>query len=325
MTKSEMVYRTVSERLIDQGHRSMIIETVTVSPDSRHVAYLARAGKKHVVVVDDKEQRQYDRIEKDSLLFSPDGQRVAYVARDAKKRFVVVDEREEKHYDGIEEGSLIFSPDSRRVGYVARVGERWLVIVPWRGQKQFVVVDGREEKQYKRIEKGSLLFSTDSQRLGYVADDGVAYQYRLLVVDGQEKEQYHVRWRQPFRSPDLRLVAYHETDHRADPDLPVQPGRVVVRGQESKWYDEGETVASVVFSPDSQRLAYAINDGGKLLVVVDGQQGEQYDRIEHGSLLFSPDSQQLAYVARRAGEWFVVVDGQEQEVSDGVEEGSLGL
>jgi len=252
-----------SERLIDQGHPSMIRKSIIVSPDCRRLAYVARVGKKYVVVIDGKEERQYDRIEGESLTFSPDSQRAAYVARDAKKRFVVV--------------------------------------------------DGREEKRYKGIVKGSLLFSTDSQQLGYVADEGVVRHMRHLVVDGQEKDQCQDT---TIRSPDLRRVAYHDTAHNVGPDTPIQPGRVVVDKKAGKWYEEGEQLRALIFSPDGKRVAYAINGGEKYLVVVDGQEEKQYDTIEGESLVFSPDSKRVGYVARAGEERFVVVDGQEGEQYD---------
>ena len=326
-----MVERIVSERLIDQGHPSMIGGTVLVSPDCRRVAYVARGGRKRFVVVDGQEQRQYDRVETGSLGFSPDGQRVAYVALTGK-RYVAVDGQEVGQYDRVERGSLVFSHDSQRSGYVAGSGKKWFVVVDGikgkqydkiergslifspdserggyvagSGKKWFVVEDGWEQKQFHGIETGSLIFSTDSQSLGYVAE-GTNWE-RILIVDGQEKERYHAGLRRTIRSPNLRRVAYSETDGMPDPDDAVVPGRVVVDGQKSKWYDHGERV-TLAFSPDSLRLAYAISGGRKWLVVVDGREGKQYDLIEGASLLFSPDSKHVAYVARRGGKWLVVV------------------
>ena len=49
---SEMVERTDSERLIDQGHRSRVTESVIASPDCRRLAYVVRASWKEFVVVD---------------------------------------------------------------------------------------------------------------------------------------------------------------------------------------------------------------------------------------------------------------------------------
>lgn len=64
-----MVERTASERLIDEGHPSIIGKSVVVSPDSRRVAYVARGGEvwfgeKWFMVVDGLEHKEYDWIAK---------------------------------------------------------------------------------------------------------------------------------------------------------------------------------------------------------------------------------------------------------------------
>jgi len=132
--------RVVSERLIVEiDFSSWIRESFKVSPDSKRVAYVARVGDKQFVVVDGKEEKQYDGIGEGTPIFSPDSKRVAYNARVGDKWLVVADGKEEKRYDGIGT-TLIFSPDSKRVAYKALVGD-----------KQLVVVDGKEEKQYDGI------------------------------------------------------------------------------------------------------------------------------------------------------------------------------
>lgn len=71
---------------------------------------------------------------------------------------------------------------------------------------------------------------------------------------------------------------------------------VVVNGQEGKEYDD---IAgdSLTFSPDSKRVAYiAGRRDGKVFAVVDGQEGKDYDHIASDSLTFSPDSKHVAYV-----------------------------
>lgn len=60
---------------------------------------------------------------------SPDNKRVAYGVDIGNKRFVVVDGKEEKKYDNIGIDTLIFSPDSRRLAYAARIGNKECVIV----------------------------------------------------------------------------------------------------------------------------------------------------------------------------------------------------
>ena len=106
---------------------------------------------------------------------------------------------------------------------------------------------------------------------------------------------------------------------------------VVVDGIEGEKYDiimEG----SLVFSPDSKRVAYVATEylGHDYLVrskqqfaVVDGIEGEHHDGVVKGSLTFSPDSKRVAYTAKRGRLQFVVVDGEEGQYYDEVVKGSL--
>ena len=94
-----MAERTVSESYIDQGGLSMVGQSLTLSPDSRRVAYVARASKKRIVVANGLEGEHYDNIENKSLVFSADSQRLAYIARAGKKYLAIVDGQEGKCYD----------------------------------------------------------------------------------------------------------------------------------------------------------------------------------------------------------------------------------
>ena len=94
---------------------------------------------------------------------------------------------------------------------------------------------------------------------------------------------------------------------------------------------------SVIVSPDGRRLAYVARAGQKCVVVLNGQEGKDYDDIRH--LTFSPNGQHIAYVAERSDSFwaifailrkftygkFVVVDGQAQKQHDRIEKGSLVL
>src|SRR5262249_23649109 len=81
-----------------------------------------------------------------------------------------------------------------------------------------------------------------------------------------------------------------------------------------------------IFSPDSRRLAYVayrtvsqqvlqypppFHLPVKHFLVIDGSEGEPFDRIVHGSGVFSPDSSRVAYAAQRQGKFLIVVDGKE--------------
>jgi hypothetical protein len=69
------------------------------SPDSRHTAYVAWKGKICCVVVDGKEQAEYDGA--DMQAFSPDSKHLAYYARKGPKWVLVTDGIEGPEYDDI--------------------------------------------------------------------------------------------------------------------------------------------------------------------------------------------------------------------------------
>jgi hypothetical protein len=73
--------------------------------------------------------------------------------------------------------------------------------------------------------------------------------------------------------------------------------RVVVDGEEGKEYDRVDSPFFLFFSPDSKRVAYRARRGDKMFVVVDGEEGKEYDGV--GSPFFSPDSRRVAYLAGR--------------------------
>src|SRR5262249_40884113 len=62
-------------------------------------------------------------------------------------------------------------------------------------------------------------------------------------------------------------------------------------------------------SPDQRRVGYAVKDGGRTTVIVDGHADREFD--EAGALRFSPDSRHVAYLALREGKWLIVADGTE--------------
>ena len=95
--------------------------------------------------------------------------------------------------------------------------------------------------------------------------------------------------------------------------------RVVTDGIDGPEHDRiGQD--SVVFSPDSRRLAYIARRGRDSFVqfvVVDGVPGKPYDGIIGSGLAFSPDSKHVVYGTGRGGKGFVVVDGHECWEYDG--------
>ena len=74
-----------------------------------------RSGKRSIVI-DGKEQKEYDDVLPQTIAFSPDSSRVGYVAVRGSQRFVAVDGQEGKEYHTIMKPGPLFSPDSRALG-----------------------------------------------------------------------------------------------------------------------------------------------------------------------------------------------------------------
>ena len=167
--------REISEKLIFQMYSSSFIEdSFMTSPDNKHAAYEAESGNKSFIVVDGKEEKQYDGIG-ETFIFSPDSKHLAYGAESGNKWFIVVDGKEGKQYDSIVDLTLIFSPDSKHLAYIAKSGNKY-----------FAVVDGKEGKQYDGIIE-TIIFSSDSRHVAYEAESGNKW---FIVVDGKEGKQY---------------------------------------------------------------------------------------------------------------------------------------
>jgi hypothetical protein len=93
---------------------------------------------------------------------------------------------------------------------------------------------------------------------------------------------------------------------------------VVVDGQPQGDYDG---LAGLIFSPDSQHVAYRARFGGKEHVVVGGETGEHYDAVR--DLVYSPDASRVAYRAQADGRWFIVVGDRQGKAYDAIQDGSL--
>jgi hypothetical protein len=79
--------------------------------------------------------------------------------------------------------------------------------------------------------------------------------------------------------------------------------------------------ASLAFSPDGRRLAYAGRRDGKWYAVIDGAEGIGYESV--GRPAFSGDGSRAGHVGRREGKDVVVLDGKEAAVHDAVHPNSL--
>jgi hypothetical protein len=170
-----------SEKVITQGAALMIMDSFTVSPDNKRIAYVTHVTPSRpemMVVLDGKPMAPHRRI--GDLVFSPNSMRLAFWVDEQTQigagGYVIVDGVHRKKYEGILDRTLIFSPDSKRLAYGVEVDK-----------KQFVVVDEKEGKPYDGTGPNSLIFSPDSSRMAYVARAGSK---QFLVMDGKEAQEH---------------------------------------------------------------------------------------------------------------------------------------
>ena len=110
--------------------------------------------------------------------------------------------------------------------------------------------------------------------------------------------------------PDLSAVEYKEIELHVNWVERTRSGRMVavIDGRpEPGEYDE---IGPVIFSPDGKRVAYPAKRDSKWFMVVDRQEGPEYDKISLSREVFSPDSKRLVYGAMKGDKWFVVLDGK---------------
>lgn len=301
IAKQENEFFLVFDGIAGKGYTGIISDSLTFSPDSKHYAFVGKTGDKWLVVTEKGEGKTYDEIGAGLLSYSPDSQNLAYPARVGVHWVLVINGEESKAYDGIR--ALTFSPDSKRTAAVVR-----------RGNLFAVAVDNEEGPAFTIVKPSSLTFSPDSERIGYIAID---QDREFVVVNDQAGKAYDqvVSERIAF-SPDGKRTAFA---------VRRQGDRfVVIDGVESKAY-AGLTEEPPIFSPNGQKIAYPAYDGVKWKVVLDGVEQAGFSSIGNGSLLFSKNGR-LAYTAKTStGKWTVVLDAIAGRYYDAIGKNSLAF
>jgi Tol biopolymer transport system component len=251
------------------------------SEDGSSVGYLegSRLGQKMRVVVNGKPGEVFDEVYALSLRISPDGTRFSYSANDrsaGSRWFCVIDGKQRDAFDALGV-SFAISPDGKRIAYTGR-----------RGQQRFLVVDGEPEVPIEGIVDHSLTFSPDGRRLAYAVAKADRRAY--LVVDG-------------------KAGPVHDAIGSSLP-----PGVAPNRASMQTVYGLGFT-SSVLFSPDSRRIAYLSHSGRMKRVYVDGKADDVEIEYLVSGMVFSDDSKRLAYGGRGStnsfvDKFFLVVDGK---------------
>lgn len=212
-----------------------------------------------------------------SMVVSDDAQHIAFVVRRGLKSTVWHDGAEGTPYQRI--SRLMFSPAGSHLAYIASKS----------ADSEVVVLDGKELATHWSISSNSLQFSPNGKRVAYVfaapTNRAVTIPPVTGLVDGQP--------------------------HRFGAIVPLS---VMVNGQPGREY-AGIDTRALVFSPDSQHLAYvaslapAGNQSVSLYCVVrDGVESEPCEGVL--DTVFSPDSSHFAYGARQNGKARIVLDGK---------------
>ncbi|MFH2006122.1 MAG: hypothetical protein ABI333_06015 [bacterium] len=270
-------------------YRSIGVDALTFSPDSRRLAFPAecQCGRHWFVVLDGREGRCWHGI--GEILFSPDSRRLAYAAQRGKKWTVVRDGRPDPAVDAVLRKTLRWSPDSRRLAYAAQLGKT-----------RHVVVDGRVGPGFQRIAQlrlrgRSVAYLGQRGRFSHVVLDGVV---------GPPFDQVKELTLRPGARGGIAYFARRRGSWFALVDRSV-----------SASY---EGVAGMTFSQDGRHVAYAARVGMRAQVVLDGVPQPLFDGIRFQTLTFST-SGELLYIARQGKQYRVVRGGRPGPLYDAIE------
>ena len=267
----------------------IIPDSVKYSTNFRQISYVALKGKTHNVIrLNDRTSPDYYAVRPGFPRFSATN-RHAYIAYKSKnsKASVVVDWEPDPILGNAD--NFIFSFDGERYAYRVATEE-----------KQCVVIDGKPNKWYTGIplnDEDNILFSHDSKHLAYVAYKDEACK---VVVDGEEEKHRFEMIEGLKFSPDSKSLAYK--------------GRVEKQGMTEKWcvvrngkrHQPYSRIFSLIFSPNSQHLAYIAIKDQQMVMVLNGQEQEPHD--QYGLPTFAPNSKKLAFSFREDKNFHVVVN-----------------
>jgi len=254
------------------------------SPDSRHVAYSVREAGGTVMYLDGKPFLTADEVPLFGLAFAADSGKLVFPYRRGQKWFVAFGQDTYGPYDRVDPLRIEISPDSRRITIPAYIGGEW-----------FLFCGKEKHGPYGFAPHGT--FSPDGQSIAWVGGqekDVRVYRDGQLLATVQR-----VGWRN-FSADGQHFVFGGQIDDR--------DGRYVLFVDGVQTNSEGE-MTDYLYSPDSQRLVAVMLKDAKKRIDEGGRQSRPHDGI--GSPCFSPDSKHLAYVATDGGRNVVVIDGEE--------------
>lgn len=288
------------------------LDTVTVSPDGRHLAFVQTVDGKECANIDGVLGKGYTEIRAPwertlsdnttsytGFFYSPDSKHCAYMARQDESWYIVVDGQQGAGYTNLD--MPLFSPTGGHVAYKARKNEQWCM-----------VVDGKEGKGYEAI-------GADEDLLGVRSGD-----YLLFNADGTHFAYVAVQKAESLAETGVSCVVWDNTesaafDHVSDLTF-SQDGKHLAyaaeKNRETFIILDRQEVASYaaagcpVLSAHGERLAYlASMNKQKFFVVIDGLPGKAYESVK--PVILSPDGKHYYYVAQDGDRQCLVCDGLE--------------
>ncbi|MEP6766014.1 MAG: hypothetical protein ABJB66_17000, partial [Gemmatimonadaceae bacterium] len=269
------------------------------------------------VVVDGVQGNSFRSIG-NNLVFSADGKRFLYLAGDSLF-YVVVDGVKGAGYGDIRENSYAFSTNGAHIAFVTQQS---------RNQMHWVL-DGRPQQNFEWVSNDPA-FNGDGTQLTYVAEEN---RQRFVVIGTREGERFDDITEFPHFTESGRVVYTakrgnksfvvfdtSKTSFDAVADVVVtKANRVIVVGRVgTKWTAMVDGVRNnssempigpISTSSDGKHIAYAMTQGDKRLMVLDGIEARPYDDVQ--LFAYSADAKHTVYRAQRGKKFLLVVDGQE--------------
>jgi len=271
------------------------------------LAVVVGSGRVLAAEVVEKEVKKLGSVPAD-LVVSGDGTRVAFVTRKDAGQVVVCDGKEGPACDQVK--NLTFSGNGKVLAYAASKDNRWCIVAASKPGPAHSDVEGPALSY-----DGTVLayYSSEGGTTGTVYVNGAPREHQTAVgkvapvVSPNGRVAFVARGSGTFGkatsgsgSGGTRSSTWGVTD-TVDRRL-----YVVCDRSRGKLYND---LRRPVFSPDSQRLAYAALFEGKWFIVCDKDQvGGPHEEVSDP--VWSSNSGKIAYAARNGDQWFVVSPGR---------------
>lgn len=253
----------------------IIEESFQSSPDSRHVAFIARQNGRQVLYIDGRAGEEFDEIGR--VLLADNG-RWAHAAIRDRQAFVVRDRRTSGPYERV--GAMYLSADGRVLAYPVLEADR-----------RRLVINGREQEWYDDI--GPVVGSKDGRLLAYTA----LLDSQWYVVVGPERHG-------PFASLGMPVVA--EDGSRWACAVEVGDSWALLDNGRLRP-ERYQRIFLLLLDPDSPGEAMVVTRDDRFMLVRNGRAGPGFEQIEEP--VFSPDLAHHAFAAFERDSWRFVADG----------------